>query len=208
MMDHMSIHEVVGFALVSREARERVASYLRRRFRLYEALKPFMAAENFESFRALMARCQMVISGSVALQFFSRIVWPESDMDLYVDERFASIVATWFNEEEYTLIAGSLISLRRHRPADFRDGEPNSGLEFDPATFGGYAGVRTVMTYRYKVTGRIVQVVSCGGTPVQTIIKFHSSTSVLLFFPSFYILFLAYTYIFVFLFLFLFYFIF
>ena len=36
------------------------------------------------TFRSLMARTRMVISGSFALQFFDRTFYPESDLDLYL----------------------------------------------------------------------------------------------------------------------------
>ena len=38
-----------------------------------------------QALRSQMAKCEALISGSVALQFFERVVWPESDLDIYVE---------------------------------------------------------------------------------------------------------------------------
>lgn len=36
-------------------------------------------------FRSMMAKCDALISGSFALQFFARTVWMDSDLDIYIE---------------------------------------------------------------------------------------------------------------------------
>jgi hypothetical protein len=45
-------------------------------------LSPFL--RDPRSFRSVMAECDAVISGSTALQFFDRVRWSESDLDIYI----------------------------------------------------------------------------------------------------------------------------
>ncbi|KAI0681875.1 hypothetical protein C8T65DRAFT_690547, partial [Cerioporus squamosus] len=53
------------------------------------------------AFRSLQARTGTLVSGSTALQFFKRTVWPESDLDLYVHMRHRREVAQWLLDEGY-----------------------------------------------------------------------------------------------------------
>ena len=38
------------------------------------------------AFRSQMAQCNALISGSVPLQFFERVLWPESDLNVFMEE--------------------------------------------------------------------------------------------------------------------------
>ena len=37
----------------------------------------------------------MLISGSIALQFFERMFYPESDLDIYVEIRYYKVIVSW-----------------------------------------------------------------------------------------------------------------
>lgn len=39
-----------------------------------------------QSFRSQMGRHNALVSGSVALQFFERVVWKESDIDIFIEQ--------------------------------------------------------------------------------------------------------------------------
>lgn len=55
--------------------------------------------------RSEMAKYDAVISGSVALQFFDRVVWKESDLDIYVrgKENTTAFIEYFSRSEGYTL---------------------------------------------------------------------------------------------------------
>ncbi|KAI0355447.1 hypothetical protein OH77DRAFT_1424945 [Trametes cingulata] len=56
------------------------------------------------AFRSLQARTGTLVSGSCALQFFARTVYPESDLDLYVHMRHRREVGRWLLREGYTFV--------------------------------------------------------------------------------------------------------
>ena len=68
------------------------------------------------AFRSLQAATGTLISGSSALQFFDRKVWPESDLDLYAFARHRREVGRWLLAEGY-----------RYKPAKFQ--HPNFEVE-------------------------------------------------------------------------------
>lgn len=62
------------------------------------------------AFRSLQARTGTLVSGSTALQFFMRTVWPASDLDLYVHPRARREVGRWLIDEGY-----------KYKPMEFQD---------------------------------------------------------------------------------------
>jgi len=60
------------------------------------------------SFRQLQAATSLVVSGSNALQFMNRCVYPEADLDLYVDVQHAYMVCKWLvdRRQMYTFNPG------------------------------------------------------------------------------------------------------
>lgn len=184
-MDHLPIDDVQRLGSVSKHVRERVASYMTRRFQLARVLCPFMDETQVESFRALMERYQMVISGSITLQFLSRTVWTGTDLDLFVGMKEAPHIVKWLQQAGYVLTligneeatAVQLDFATRLLPEDESAELPDPQPTFEPAIVGGYIGTRMVYTFIHKDTRAKVQVVRCPGTPIQTILKFHSSKS-------------------------------
>jgi len=56
------------------------------------------------AFRSRLAQCNALISGSFALQFLERVVWPESDLDIFVEDGPGSLSLCDYlsNEEGYS----------------------------------------------------------------------------------------------------------
>jgi len=42
--------------------------------------------EDPQDFRSQLGRCKALISGSFALQFFERILWPEADLEIMIEQ--------------------------------------------------------------------------------------------------------------------------
>ncbi|RDX55338.1 hypothetical protein OH76DRAFT_1396720 [Lentinus brumalis] len=141
------------------------------------------------AFRSLQARTGTLVSGSTALQFFMRTVWPESDLDLYVHMRHRREVAKWLLDEGY-----------HYRPQDFQDPrfevEIAQGVNRNPNGIYSMPGVMAVITFikplpraeraRNLVLGEEepeddgpqelkVQVIVAKNTPMEVILGFHST---------------------------------
>ena len=59
------------------------------------------------AFRAVQARTGTLISGSTALQFFTRTVYPNSDLDLYISTQHVFDLIQWLVERGYTFVPGA-----------------------------------------------------------------------------------------------------
>ena len=86
-------------ALVSRAAHSAIKEFERRAYTNKRLAYYF---DDPLSFRSLMARTHMVISGSFALQFFDRSFYSNSDLDLYIlPDRSIVEVGSYLLEEGY-----------------------------------------------------------------------------------------------------------
>ena len=58
------------------------------------------------AFRSRLAQCNALISGSFALQFFEGVIWPESDLDIFVEDGpgSRSLCDYLTNEEGYSRV--------------------------------------------------------------------------------------------------------
>lgn len=149
------------------------------------------------AFRQLQARTGTLISGSSALQFFSRTSWPESDLDLYLYDFGLVDLMRWLVEEEgYTFTPSQrqpetwLEAAKWGQSSQFpivHDWEENMGAEdvlgdadHDEEDYLDH-GIRTVFTLvKSNAEGGPdlkVQCIVARKAPMETILSFHSSTS-------------------------------
>lgn len=103
---------------------------------LYQTLLPLQwnvnrTLERFvrdpSAFRSQLGRCDALVSGSVALQFFEKVIWQESDLDIYVENGSCTddFSAYLIQEESYGLTG--------IKPSDGYDG--GDMLEVSPSPF-------------------------------------------------------------------------
>ncbi|KAI0658618.1 hypothetical protein C8Q70DRAFT_1045595 [Cubamyces menziesii] len=120
IFDDCSAATLLRIARTCRAARYAVTAYCRVAFNIDRLLSRFFPSpippcssicharhehaqiyDRARAFRSLQARTGTLISGSCALQFFDRTVYPESDLDLYVHMRHRREVGRWLIQEGY-----------------------------------------------------------------------------------------------------------
>lgn len=72
-----------------------VQSYRARAFQLWRSLSRFMPQCDVDGFREMLHETGALVSGSVALQFFSRECIPDCDLDLYTEREYAPRVFSY-----------------------------------------------------------------------------------------------------------------
>ena len=110
IFDFASPGTLFCFKRTCKRAKTAVESYFRRAFNINRHLSQFF--DNPHDFRSLQARTCTLISGSNALQFFNRVRYEGSDLDLYayyehrlevghwlIRNGFAFQPASWQNED-------------------------------------------------------------------------------------------------------------
>ncbi|KIJ50912.1 hypothetical protein M422DRAFT_158739 [Sphaerobolus stellatus SS14] len=179
---HLPPSALIRVSRTCRLARGAVKDYSRRAYSIND-LRRFFADPI--GFRSLQARTGALISGSQALQFFERVRWPASDLDIYVWPETALEVAALIVKEGYEF-----------RPFGFQPEEleaaarvlgsnasTNPGVQEnapqDAPLMEGYQEdhLRNVLSFEKVRGGETlkIQVMIPKSTPVAAILTFHSS---------------------------------
>lgn len=100
---YLSIAEIIPLTRTCRALSPLYQTFLQRHWKITPHLTRFVSAPY--AFRAKLSEHNALISGSLALQFFMRVSWPDSDMDVYVQRgEDADALETYlFTAEGYEL---------------------------------------------------------------------------------------------------------
>ena len=119
----------------------------------------------------------MVISGSTALQFFNRVIYDESDLDLYVEHRYRKSIAVWLQQIGYEYAPHAKSALKTLDQALSSAGP--EGVQTDIKITEGWGDefydALLVLTFEKHRPYRKVQVITSILTPISKILRFHSS---------------------------------
>ncbi|KAI5816259.1 hypothetical protein BZA77DRAFT_61520 [Pyronema omphalodes] len=168
--------------------------------RMYSAFKAIQNAQwninnflsayftNPKAFRSILGECDAFISGSAALQFFDRVRWSDSDLDIYVaepnrrsEQSAIKTLGMYLKDKEgYKFTPTS----RQHPDFDLHGSEKakefalSQPLDQEPLDYSifdsGIAGVYTFIRKSARKE-RKVQIISTTGLPLQCVLRFHST---------------------------------
>lgn len=169
---------MLRFGRVSKSARHTLQSYLNRRYKLSLLLARFFSEAQTEELRTLMSSTGMLISGSMALQFFDRIIYPDSDLDLYLPLQYAWQIADWLVSAGYTY-APKKASLPTVDIAllDATENHDRGYTGNTPSTNRGYLNATCVLDFTATDPPRKVQLMCTLRSTIELILGFHSSKS-------------------------------
>lgn len=125
----------------------------------------------------------MLISGSTALQFFDRSEYPGSDLDLYVEHRYAGVIGEWLQRLGYSFVPREKRQSHKfdeaHREAPPGDREGQGIFSSDGEGYFG-RGVAGVFNFHQYHPDRKIQLITSLYSPLEVILHFHSSVFVCL----------------------------
>ncbi|TFK58725.1 hypothetical protein BDN72DRAFT_729525, partial [Pluteus cervinus] len=161
----LSCLDPVGLLRYGRANRENyrlVKDFLRREFILDNLLSPFITSEELPCFRKIHAGSQFLISGSMALQFFTHIQYPDSDLDLYIEEGRSHALILWLESIGYVEREDQSQAQSKEMVTDTGDvvGSPD------------YSDPCILKVASYTRNSRQVQVICTRNTPLQIILDF------------------------------------
>ncbi|TDL16734.1 hypothetical protein BD410DRAFT_755116 [Rickenella mellea] len=148
-------------------ARNAVQFYVKRTFDINDHLHRFV--HNPIEFRSMLDRTGAIISGSNALQFLNRKTWPESDLDLYVYKPNYKEVGRWLQDNAGFSYTYRPFHLQAQNFAETDADEPM----YENDTICGVFEFRS--NEQQDGTHRIIQVIVALKSPMDSILKFHST---------------------------------
>ncbi|KAK1227342.1 hypothetical protein PQX77_009664 [Marasmius sp. AFHP31] len=167
--------DINSYSRTCRDAYRQVELYWNRALCIYRLLSRFFTEDEAKQFRGVQASTGTLISGSMALQFFNRVTYLGSDLDLYVERRYCEPVASFLTRIGY-----------KYEPRGTQDplltteifGMADSSRDIDAAYDDvlqnqcerGFAGVLNMTRGQWKV-----QLIAAKRSPMEIILNFHST---------------------------------
>ncbi|KAL0578191.1 hypothetical protein V5O48_003794 [Marasmius crinis-equi] len=166
--------ELSRMLTVSRKFHHNIDVYRRRLHNIDKLLLMFFTLSEIRLFRDIQACDGFLISGSLALQYFAGVVWPDSDLDIYCYPGTFTRLTYFLRRIGYGFTpahagsTGSLESIIQY-------------IEHGVGTFGEYTNrakaILAVLSFERCMADstRKIQVVVCINSPMEAILHFHSS---------------------------------
>ena len=171
LFDHCSARSLVLLLRTCRPVNRAVRGYMAKRFNVNRILDRFFS--DAMSFRLLQARTGTLVSGSSALQYFDRSFYPSSDLDIYVSRVWANDVGQFLLQEGYKFCRDS------SQHPTFQSALKEKRVTNATAHYGNFRGIAAVFTFEkdQAVGNKLkVQVMAAVRSPMEVILRFHSST--------------------------------
>ncbi|KDR73334.1 hypothetical protein GALMADRAFT_142446 [Galerina marginata CBS 339.88] len=185
LLDDLSPGDLFRYSRTCKEARNAVLFYIWRRFDIQNVLGRYFTSKQISMFRELQSATGMFISGSTALQFMAREVYPESDLDLYVEHRFRKPIALWLRSIGYNLVLhrtrkGLKLSFGQmvagYYDADDGDLTPWEDVQFDDAKEKhDYFGAKMVLNFEQSEPYRKIQPITSLQSPHEIVLNYYST---------------------------------
>ncbi|KAJ3925892.1 MAG: hypothetical protein NXY57DRAFT_1030718 [Lentinula lateritia] len=166
------------YSLMNKESYHTVNNFNQRAFRIEQVLAPFFDQKEIDELRLLQYRTGILISGSTALQFFDLVVYPDSDLDLYVELRHCRPLAEFLADVGYQFqptprqrstfdeALAFTLSLNFAGTQNLHDEEED---------FQGYVNNGIASVYNFSRGSKRIQVITSHTCSMDVILSFHST---------------------------------
>ncbi|KAF8148270.1 hypothetical protein B0H34DRAFT_737622 [Crassisporium funariophilum] len=177
LFDHLSPGNLLRYGRACKETNQAVKSYMRRNFQLSRLLGRFFTPIEMSYFRYWQSRAGVLISGSIALQFFDRTFYPGSDLDLYVEHRYSEPIAWWLVSIGYTYKPRKEQGNRTLKEALLRTSIVSPQLDdfFTLESDYDQGGVANVYDFYKHNANCKIQLITTHHSSLEVILGFHST---------------------------------
>ena len=172
LFDNCSAKTLVRLLRTCRKVNDAVREYMGKRYNVDKLLARYFV--DTASFRHLQARTGTLISGSTALQFFDRVFYPESDLDIYTPKAWREVVGL------FLLKAGYTFARNPAQHPTFESAVSEAQVVDITALYGNFKGVGGVFNFvKTLPNGETlkIQLIVAVRSPIEIIMRYHSSKS-------------------------------
>ena len=162
----------MSYARACKDTHRTVTGYCRRAFQIHRCLARFMSEDDVVRLRLLQYHTNFVISGSVAVQFFSRESFADGDLDLYTERQHA------FTIFHFLLGMGYAFRPRQMQARTLEDALTQA-INEDMVPDDLHYDERSILeTFSFRKRHRhrpVIQVILVQTSSIDAIMSFHSS---------------------------------
>ncbi|KIJ35371.1 hypothetical protein M422DRAFT_136833, partial [Sphaerobolus stellatus SS14] len=165
-LHYLSPVQIYQYSLISRAAYHATQEYWTYVYDVNRILRHFFSDPI--AFRCLQAQTGTLISGFIAVQFFARTFWKESDLDLYVPPESVMAVSKWMENHSYCSFPQ-----RTTNPAS---DDTNIDPEGEPSLEYKQSQLRAVLSfYNIYEPSKIIQIIVPYFTLMDVILGFYAT---------------------------------
>jgi hypothetical protein len=169
ILDHLPPKALLHYGTTSKAMRSIYKKYMEYAFNIQTRLLLFFSLSEIPIFRLFQSTHGIVISGSFAVQFFARVVYENSDLDLYVEHQHGYKLCAWLIDIGFTCISSSNFTKQYYTGK--QDRKNSKFASYDRKL----NDIFTVLTFTRSQ--KKVQVIVTKETVMGVITDFHSSMS-------------------------------
>ncbi len=182
IMDHLELMDLCHLSSVNVLSFQCVSQYYHHNFSIRRILLPFfMREEDLTLFRDLQRTHDVLVSGSQALSLFNRMVYQNSDLDLYVQHWQRCDLISVLEHAGYTRygslrppsVRASITRWQQARDADTMTFFDNKMHVLACSEYSDKS-IADVEEFRNGL-GAVVQIISCHSPLLDIVLGFHSS---------------------------------
>ncbi|PPR00567.1 hypothetical protein CVT24_005470 [Panaeolus cyanescens] len=147
------------------------------RYSIAKLLRNFMPPRLYLPFREAQQRSRAVISGSAVLEYLAEADFGIPDLDIYVPQARSKMLLE-FMTDNFEIVP----TVPKRKVALFSPNnlvppyiEAQNQSEFLIHNDSGYSDTSIAAVHNFHYKGRILQVISCLTSPMDTILRFHST---------------------------------
>ncbi|KAL0575033.1 hypothetical protein V5O48_006934 [Marasmius crinis-equi] len=165
IFDQLPVADLVYLARTCSAVKAAVEGYHNVGFSINKLLRPYFTYDEIQQFRMVQAYTGTLISGSTTLQYFARMRYEGSDLDVYVEHRYATIVVEFlqslgyaFKSPEEGLPLAEALKFGEEEPCEYKL---------------GIKGITSILTF---VKGDCsIQIVTAECSAMEVVLNFHST---------------------------------
>ncbi|KAF4573278.1 hypothetical protein EYR36_007789 [Pleurotus pulmonarius] len=172
VLHFLSLRDLLIYAATCKDVRIAVEQFTEKEYNIETCLSRFLLAKDVYTFREVQRMTNTIIAGSLALQFFARLNFPSSDMDLFTSSKEAQFMCRGL--ELLGCVAKGKDGNRTSSMSLLDEAWKAQFLPGGTRTRYSLRGILTVVQF-VSPTGRRVQVIVTTIPPVEVLMGYHST---------------------------------
>ncbi|KAJ3872441.1 hypothetical protein F5051DRAFT_339345, partial [Lentinula edodes] len=170
IMDCIPLPDLVALGRTCKQSRIDVTKYKERVFSIQHAYRNFFNVEEIAEFQKLQQSIGLLVSGSIALEFFNREAY-DGDLDAFCNVLYCKVAGEWLMSHGY------LYQRKEGQAVEFIDSfseTPITSTTIDADTEEYRFSTVTAVWDFVKNSSKIQLIATCGA-PLECIFSFHST---------------------------------
>ncbi|KAF9258785.1 hypothetical protein L218DRAFT_964193 [Marasmius fiardii PR-910] len=183
IVSYLSPLDLMRYAMVNKESNTIVKDLQGTAFRVERVLSPFFSVDEVVRFRQVQFAYKFLISGSIALSFFTREVFENADLDIYIWPNYVMVLILLLQSMGYTFVP--IQTNKKYQASEAQDAVEDMLHTLRRRLFSDEVwlasddpdydfGRELVEVFNFERNGKRIQIIAAF-SPLAAVLTFHST---------------------------------